>query len=195
MNKQAEKQQRIENILLTLKRFDYMTREQLQVIHNLKGERNANRILKDMEAYLSSFYHGKEKVYYLNKAGRDRVQAEKSRAKTQNVQHFLLRNQLWIRLGRPFSWENEYKIVVDDISIQCDAIFYKPDKTLSIVEVDISQAMIKNRAKIERYKRIKELSGNEFELFWITELESRKPKLLSLMGDMPGRVFSYGEIK
>lgn len=179
---------------MSLKKFDYLTRSQIQQIHNLQGDRNANRFLNDMEEYLSTFLHGKEKVYYLNKLGRERVGAEIVRKKTPNIQHFLLRNQLWIALGRPHSWENEIKIIVNDISIVCDAK-YLLDKTDIIIEVDISQPMIKNKAKIERYRRIKEMTGNDFRVFWVTELESRRPKLNELMKGLPGRVFTMNEIR
>jgi hypothetical protein len=195
MDKTAAKQQRIENILLSLKRFDYLTRAQLQFIHNLKGDRNANRILTGMDEYLHHFRHGLEKVYYLSKAGRERVGAEVVRKKTPNIQHFLLRNQLWIHLGYPHTWENEIKITVKDISVVCDAKFNMKDKNLGIVEVDISQPMIKNKAKIDKYRKIKEMTGNEFHLIWVTELESRKTKLLELMKGLPGHVFTLKEIK
>jgi hypothetical protein len=194
MKQHAEKQQRIENILLSLKRFDYLTRPQIQTIHNLKGDRNANRFLNSMSEYLGMFKQGIENVYYLNKAGRERVQCEVIRKKTPNIQHFLLRNQLWIAMGMPYSWGNEYKVIVGDIAIVCDAKFMI-DKTDALVEVDICQPMIKNKAKIEKYKRIKELTGNDFRLIWVTELESRRPKLNELMKGMPGRVLTLNEIK
>ena len=193
MNKRAHKQQRIENILLSLRKFDYFTRSQLQRIHRLGGDRNANRILNDMGGYLGTFRHGLENVYYLNKDGRDRVGAEVIRKKTPNIQHFLLRNQLWIHLNMPRTWENEIKLSVGDISIISDAKFEKNGIKV-FVEVDRTQPMSKNRAKIERYKKIKELTGESFHLLWITELESRRPKLNELMAGLNGRVYTLKEI-
>ncbi|MFJ5624773.1 replication-relaxation family protein [Peribacillus loiseleuriae] len=114
MDKRAFKQQRQEDILLSLKKFDYLTRSQIQIIHDLKGDRNANRVLNDMAEYLGTFRHEGNIVYYLNKNGRERIQHDVIRKKTPNIQHFLVRNQLWMHLKRPHSWQNEAKIKVGD---------------------------------------------------------------------------------
>ncbi|MCU9614060.1 replication-relaxation family protein [Caldibacillus lycopersici] len=193
MDKRAAKQQRIENILLSLKKFDYLTRKQIQTIHNLKGDRNANRILNDMERYLHSFRHGLEKVYYLSKDGRERVKCDIIRKKTPQVQHFLLRNQLWIHLKCPSTWKNEVRITADKVSIVCDATFIC-NKAPCFVEVDVSQPMIKNKSKIDRYRKIKELTGQNFHLIWLTELDSRKSKINELMDGLSGHVFTLNEI-
>lgn len=148
-----------------------------------------------MDEYLGWFRHGLQKVYYLNKTGRERIGAEVTRKKTPNIQHFLLRNQLWMALGFPHSWENEIKITVKDISIVCDAKFLMKDKNLGLIEVDVSQPMIKNKAKIEKYRKIKEMTGNDFKLIWVTELESRRAKLNELMKGMDGKVYTWNEIK
>jgi hypothetical protein len=147
-----------------------------------------------MAEYLNVFKHGFENVYCLNKKGRERVEATVTRKKTPNIQHFLLRNQLWIAFGYPTTWENEIKITVKDINIVCDAKFLLNKRDI-VVEVDISQPMSKNRAKMEKYKQIKELTGNDFSLIWVTELESRKPKLQKLMEGFPGSVYTLKEIK
>ncbi|WP_352524872.1 replication-relaxation family protein [Heyndrickxia oleronia] len=189
------KQQRIEDILLSLKKMDYLTRAQIQAIHNLKGDRNANRILFDMSEYLSSFRHEAQKVYYLNKAGRERIKCDVVRVKTPQIQHFLLRNELWIYLGKPSSWKNEMKIKVKDISLVTDAMFHINKRTMAFVEVDVSQSMKVNKMKMDKYQKIKEMTGNEFHVIWITELESRRIKLNELMKDMPGKVYTLKEIK
>ncbi len=148
-----------------------------------------------MSKYLSSYRHGLEKVYYLNKTGRDQVGCEVVRKKTPQVQHFLLRNQLWIHLKRPSSWENEVKIkATENMYIICDAK-YERKGVLKFVEVDVSQKMIVNKRKIDKYKKIQEMSGVRFELLWITELEGRKSRLEELMKDMPGQVYTLNEIK
>jgi hypothetical protein len=171
-----------------------LTRSQIQRIHGLKGDRNANRVLKSMEEYLGSFRHGLENVYYLNKAGRDRVQCEVIRKKTPNIEHFLIRNQLWIHLGFPRTWDNEIKLKVGDTSIVCDAKFTAKGGIPVFVEVDVTQPMIKNRAKVEKYKKIREMTGQQFHLVWITQLEGRRAKLQEMMGDLTGRIYSLKEI-
>jgi len=171
-----------------------MTRSQLQKVHNLKGDRNANRILNDMNEYLCSFRHEIEKVYYLSKEGRDRIKCDVIRKKTPNIQHFLLRNQLWIHLKCPSTWENEIKISVGDISIVCDAKYL--DGNIPVfIEIDVSQPISVNKKKIEKYKKIQELTQQPFRLVWLTELESRRPKLNALCSGLKSRVFTLNEIK
>lgn len=193
MNKRAAKQQRIENILLTLKRFDYMNRSQLQAVHRLGGDRNANRILNDMSEYLCSFRHGLEKVYYLSKEGRDRVKSEVIRKKTPQIQHFLLRNQLWIHLNCPSTWENEFELEANNVTVICDAK-YDSNRIPVFVEVDVSQPMNVNKKRIEKYKRIQELTEQPFRLVWVTELESRRPRLNALCMGLKSRVYTLKEI-
>lgn len=171
-----------------------MTRSQLQVIHNLKGDRNANRILNDMSQYLCSFRHGLEKVYYLSKEGRDRIKCDVIRKKTPQIQHYLIRNQLWIYLKCPSSWQNEIKINTGDVSIICDAK-YELNGVPVFVEVDISQPMNVNQRKIQKYKQVKSLTNQQFYLAWVTEIESRRAKLNELCEGLSGRVFTFNEIK
>lgn len=166
----------------------------MQIIHNLKGDRNANRILNDMGQYLHSFRNGLENVYYLSKEGRERIKHDVIRKKTPQVQHYLLRNQLWIHLKYPATWKNEVKIKVGDLSVVCDAIF-KNNKTNVFVEVDLSQPMAENKRKIDKYRKIRDLTKQEFILVWVTELESRRAKLTELMDDLQGKVYTQIEIK
>lgn len=171
-----------------------MTRKQIQVLHNLGGDRNANRVLNDMREYLHSFRHGMENVYYLSKEGRERVNSKVVRKKTSQIEHFLLRNQLWIYLKCPTTWKNEVKVKIGDHSIICDAMFYQ-GKTPVFIEVDVSQQMVKNKTKIDKYRQIKESIKQDFILVWITELESRRAKLNELMKGLKYRVYTLNEIK
>jgi hypothetical protein len=171
-----------------------MTRSQLQIVHNLKGDRNANRILNDMQEYLCSFRHGLENVYYLSKEGRERIRCDVIRKKTPNIQHFLLRNQLWIYLKCPSSWQNEIKINAGEKAIVCDAKYLINDVPV-FVEVDVTQPMNVNKKKIDKYKQIKELTNQPFHLAWVTEIESRRSKLNELCAGLSGRVFTFREIR
>lgn len=195
MNYHHLHQQRTENILLSLKKLDYLNRYQLQVMHNIKTSANANRVLRGLSEYVSSFRFGLEKVYYLNKAGRERVQCTKIRKKTPNVQHYLLRNQFYIYKKYPATWENEMKFKVDKISLICDAEyreFYNGKRCF--VEIDISQPMSNNKSKIDKYRKIKELTGADFNLIWVTELESRRHKLMKMCEGLPGKVYTLQDI-
>lgn len=183
----------MESILWSLKRFDYLTQAQIQAIHDLKGDRNANRVLNSMSEYICSFRNGLEKVYYLNKNGRDFVDSNVVRKKTANVLHFITRNQLWIYMRRPIDWENEVQIKAGDISIVCDAKTSQ-NGIPAFIEVDISQPMQVNKAKIEKYKKIQRLSKDPFYVVWVTKFPSRKQKLMDLSAGLNGHVFTVEEI-
>jgi hypothetical protein len=190
--KNSQYRQRVENILLSLKRCDYLSRSQIQQMHNLKSTRNANRVLKSMDEYLYSYRNGLEKVYYLNQRGRDQVNCKVIRKKTQNVSHTILRNQLFIHLGYPSTWKNEIKVKVGGVSLICDAKF-EHKKTPCFVEVDCAQSMKRNRAKIEKYRKFRELAGS-FQLIWITDLESRRSRLEELCSGLNHRIYTSKEV-
>lgn len=188
-----KKQQRFERILFSLKQFDYLTQVQIKEIHNLKGDRNANRILNSMSSYLSSFRLGLEKVYYLNKNGREYVGHSVIRKKTPNVEHFLTRNQLWIHMQKPKEWKNEVKIKAGDTSIICDAQTYQGNIPV-FIEVDISQSMQVNKQKIQKYRKLKELSKDPFYVVWVTKIDSRRKRISELSQGLPGYVYTLEEI-
>jgi hypothetical protein len=177
-----KKEQRQENILLSLKKLDYLNRSQLQKMHRLGSNRNATRVLKDMSELISSFRHG-ENVYYLNKKGRELVKSKKICKKTIQVNHYLMRNWLYIDLGSPLSWKNEMEINIEslNLSVICDAMFFNKDQ-MNIVEVDFSQKMNANREKIKKYKRLKEEGAFMIapKFHWVTTTYNRQRKLLEL---------------
>lgn len=188
-----KKQMRMESILLSLSKLDYLTQTQIQSIHDLKSPRNANRILNSMSDYLSSFRLGLEKVYYLNKNGREFVNQPTVRKKTPNVEHFLTRNQLWIYMQRPKNWKNEAKVIVGDSSIVCDAQTYQGNIPV-FIEVDISQSMQVNKQKIQKYRKLKELSKEPFYVVWVTKIDSRRKRISELSQGLPGYIYTLEEI-
>jgi len=188
-----EREKRIDQILLLLRQCDYLTREQLQKMMNLGQTRNAQRVLGDMAEYISYFTEERKKVYYLNSNGRDRVQAEKVRKKTAMVNHYLMRNDLFIAMGRPSTWRNEVKISFNKISIIVDATF-SSNKIHHFVEVDYKQSMNQNISKIKRYKQLAAIDP-KFALVWVTTTPYRKKKIKSLCEGLSGKVFLWDDIK
>jgi len=86
------------------------------------------------------------------------------------------------------------KIKAGDFSVICDAKF--EDNGIPVfVEVDCQQQMIINKQKADKYRKLKEMTGQKFYLIWVTEIESRKDKLRELSFGLPGRVYTLGEIK
>ena len=176
-----------------MKKFDYLTQAQIQSIHDIKGDRNANRILNDMSHYLCSFKNGLEKVYYLNKNGRELVSHDIIRKKTPNIEHFLIRNQLWIHMRRPPEWQNEVRVKAGDVSIICDAKTVQ-NQIPVFVEVDISQPMQINKQKIQKYKQLQKETNQPFYVIWVTKMDSRRKRLSELSQGLPGYIYTFEEI-
>jgi hypothetical protein len=192
--------QRQENILLSLKKLDFLSRDQLQRIHRLGKVRNANRILQDLSPYLSSYREEYSTIYYLNANGRAYVNSDKIRKKTNFVQHVLMRNEFYIHAGFPFDWKNEIQLSDGEITVICDALFKWKDK-YHVLEVDRAQNMKDNRKKIENYKGLfkngvtTEHFGYFPKLVWVTTSELRKRRLIELCKGLPYAVYIINEIK
>lgn len=181
------RQKREEAILLSLKKLDYLTRSQIQKIHNLKSDRNAQRVLKQMDEYLNVIRDG-ENIYYLNANGRELVGCNKVRKSTGNIHHFLMRNYVYIAYRYPSTWKNEIRIKSegttkkDTIINVADAIFKQGD-AYTIVEVDNTQKMRKNKLKIEKYRLLKDRGSFGMlapKFVWITTTEYKRTQLLEL---------------
>ena len=189
-----KRQQREENILLSLKKLNYLSRSQLQTLHNLKSDRNASKVLKSMEKYINSFRDG-ENIYYLNKEGRERVNSQKVLKKTIQARHYIMRNSIYIAFNSPSDWKNEMKLQVPKkVKVIADALF-TVDKRYHIVEVDHTQKMTKNKGKMERYRKLMELKAfdKEPKFIWITTTELRRKQLLELCEGLDVQVFTARE--
>lgn len=79
--------QRDEKILLLLKKFDFLTRDQINSYFKLGTIRNASYVLRNLSDYLMIIRGGYQSIYYLNKFGREYVDCEKIRKKSSNVKH------------------------------------------------------------------------------------------------------------
>ncbi|WP_251026820.1 MULTISPECIES: replication-relaxation family protein [unclassified Bacillus (in: firmicutes)] len=180
-----------------MKKLDYLTRSQIQRIHNLKSDRNAQRVLKQMEEYLSVMRSG-ENIYYLNAKGRALVNCDKVRKCTGNVMHYIMRNYLYIAYGCPSTWRNEIRIInegktkKDKVVCVADALFKQGD-VYTVVEVDNTQTMKKNQAKIEKYRILKQRLAFGMiapKFVWITTTEHRRQELMKLSEGLQTQVFT-----
>src|SRR5690625_7694709 len=99
--------------------------------------------MKQLDPYLNHFYEG-QNIYYLNSKGREVVSSEKVRKKITNVDHYLMRNDLYIELGCPGTWKNEIKIISrskkGDVTVVSDSHFTNSNRH-SIVVIDIYQKL------------------------------------------------------
>ena len=88
---------------------------------------------------------------------------------------------------------NEIKIKVGDFYVVCDAKFEENGVPV-FVEVDCQQQMIINKSKVDKYRKLREMTNKDFKLIWVTEIESRREKLRELSIGLPNHVYTLGEI-
>ncbi len=191
MQKLALKEARTESILLSLKKLGFLSRKQIQVLHDLGGDRNASRVMKGIEEYVSSFRDG-EKVYYLNKEGRERIGSKKILKRSNQFRHYIMRNDIYIAYECPKAWKQEVKMNVKGIvSIIADALFTDNGR-YHIVEVDHEQKMSANRIKMQKYRKLMEC--NVFEkppkFIWYTTTEYRRKQLQKLCEGLDCNIFT-----
>jgi hypothetical protein len=153
-----------------------------------------------MEEYLSVMRSG-ENIYYLNAKGRAVVNCDKVRKSTGNVQHYIMRNHIYVNFGCPASWRNEIRIKSegktkkDTVTCVADALFKQGDQFV-IVEVDNTQTMKKNAVKIIRYRILKERLAFGMiapKFVWITRSEHRRNELLKLSEGLQTQVYTLAD--
>src|SRR5690625_2086646 len=182
MNQQQKKIQRQERILSRLDDLGYATRKQIQVIEGLGGDRNAHRILHDMEKdKLISSVRRDQKVYFLSGSGKNFIGSTKE-LKQSHKQHMLMKNDIYIKVGMPNSWQTEIPIKFNDQEkyLIPDAMFNVENK-LKFIEIDNLQAMQTNDEKILRYGKLFKAMFRQYKehptLIWYTLTEIRKKKI------------------
>lgn len=190
---------RDEKILLLLKKFDFLTRDQLARYFKLGKKRNTNRILNDLSTYLCSIADGRhETIYYLNKLGREYVDCDKVRRKTGRVQHSVMRNDFWLYMKSPFDWKNEVKISDGETTVIADSMF-SINGFKCFLEVDNLQTMKENRDKIARYKALMDGIERSFSyyptLIWLTTTEHRRSQLETACEGLKFKVYTIDDIK
>lgn len=195
MLKSEEARLRREAITLELDKLGFATVRQLRVICDLKGERNASKVLLTMERmkYINSIKK-EYKVFYVANKGREII-GSNSEPRTGQMEHTLMRNDLYIKLGMPDSWDTEVPIQLSqDEQMRVDAMYMKGGE-YHFVEVDYHTSMKRNQEKMERYKRIKSFVFQQFNhhptVIWYTVSETRKQRLEEWMREygIKGSVF------
>ncbi|MFS0878252.1 replication-relaxation family protein [Solibacillus isronensis] len=190
--------QRNEQILLLLKKFDFLTRDQLAAYFKLGKICNTNRVLRNLSDYLTCVRDGYQSIYYLNKNGREYVDCEKVRKKGGHVQHVVMRNEIWLHFKCPKDWRNEVKISDEKTSVVADAVFTR-NGFYHFLEVDNLQSMKENRAKINRYKELSDSLVKQFGYFptlvWLTTTEHRRKQLESACNGLNFKVFTIKDIQ
>lgn len=190
--------QRDEQILLLLKKFDFLTRDQLNAYFKLGTVRNTNYVLRNLSEYLKTIRDGYQSIYYLSREGREYVDCEKIRKKGGHVQHVIMRNEIWLHFKCPKDWKNEVKISDEKTSVVADAVFTR-NGFYHFLEVDNLQSMKENRAKINRYKELLDSLVKQFGYFptlvWLTTTEHRRKQLESACNGLNFKVFTINDIQ
>ncbi|BAK15875.1 molecular chaperone, HSP90 family [Solibacillus silvestris StLB046] len=188
---------RDEQILLLLKKFDFLTRDQLNSYFKLGTVRNTNYVLRNLSEYLKTIRDGYQSIYYLSREGREYVDCEKVRKKGGHVQHVVMRNEIWLHFKCPKDWRNEVKISDEKTCVVADAVFTR-NGFYHFLEVDNLQSMKENRAKINRYKELSDSLVKQFGYFptlvWLTTTEHRRKQLESACNGLNFKVFTIKDI-
>lgn len=181
--REKKKVQREESILLSLDDMTYATREQLQVVNDLKGDRNAHRILYRMEKdRLISSIRTERKIYFLSNKGKNIIGSNQGELKKSQIQHTLMRNEMYIKLGMPVNWQKEVPIRFNDESryLIPDAMFNQGND-FTFIEIDNKQSMQVNFDKIKKYSDLFKAMFHQYKthptLIWYTLSKIRKEKL------------------
>lgn len=187
---------------MSLKKLDYLSRSQVQRMHDLGGERNARRVLCALKPYIASFRSETgENIYYLSKAGRERVQGDVARQKTIQAGHYLMRNDVFLHYLGNEDWKNEIRFHVEGVVTVIADAYFRFQQRRHFLEVDHLQHMSKNREKIERYKKLYSTGvfQNKMKYFprlvWVTLTETRRKQILEWCRGMDVVVHLWDEIR
>jgi hypothetical protein len=140
-----------------------------------------------MKEYFHVQTHNGMNVYYLNKKGRDTIGSEIEMKWSLQAEHHLLRNELYVHFNCPKDWRVEHEIVFTPKGfvnskkrIVADASFTSTG-TFHLLEVDRTQSMAENKAKIDVYAELNPLLYERFNhkpvIIFYTINELRRKKL------------------
>jgi hypothetical protein len=201
-----KKLQRIEQILFSFINLKFATREQLQKLHNLGSDRNALKVIRELNEYLTVQTHGGRNVYYLNKAGRELVGEEHEIKWNTRVDHHLMRNDLYLYFQQPNTWEVEkgmsFKaegLTNKEYTLVPDARFHQEGQ-YHFIEVDRMQSMNENKKKISLYKLIHPLINKQFQkppivvFYTLTSIRKEKLKEMFQKEGIPCLVYTKEDL-
>lgn len=195
---------RKEMILFSLKFCDYLNIRQISILSNL-SESYVYKIMKQLGTYVRMFTDNRMNVYYLSKDGREFTQSKKVRRKLTTVQHYIMRNDLYLHLGQPDSWQNEVRINYTyerdnpksrKIVVVADAHYIASNGQHHVIEIDNLQKMHQNKVKIEKYRRLTEKGVFKGipKLIWVTTTEHRKKLLSGLCEGLNVQILLRGDL-
>lgn len=199
---------------MTIDRLSMAKIRHLQQIHDLKSYRNACRVIKQLDPFIHETFFEKEKVVYLNKAGREMIGSTKEVKRNSLMEHILLCNEAYLYFNCPIDWKTEHRIeskeAVPTFGIQfmglspakkriiSDASFSR-NGYLHLIEIDNTRSMNDNRKKIEAYSQVLQdirKSAAPILCIFTTNLErKRKFELWLKEKNIHGQVRTFYEVK
>ncbi|MDV2683780.1 replication-relaxation family protein [Alkalihalophilus lindianensis] len=180
-----------------------MTRSQIQKLHHLGTDNNARRVMRNLNEWLCSRFI-EEKVYYLNKRGREKIGSENIANWNPSVLHTVMRNDVYLYL-KPSQWHIEQSIEVgnEGFKIVPDAIGVRREldqERFFFVEIDNTQRWSENLNKLQKYRKLKEYKvwqehhGYFPTIVWLTKSKLRANELKKIT-DLKMNVYEWEEIK
>jgi Replication-relaxation len=145
-----------------------------------------------------------ENVYYLNQNGCELIGQKEERRWVQSVEHYLMRNDLFIYYEQPTPFDIEPDITfsqgMTQKIIKPDAAFIQ-DSRHYFLEVDRTQKMLENKKKIEHYTQLFPLIKSTLKqtpiLVFYTNSKIRKDKITNWckQSNLPAEVIARDDLR
>lgn len=167
-------------------------------------------MITQLAPYLNEAFYNREKVVYLNKKGRDLIGSTREITKSAQLEHHLLRNEVYLYYGCPPDWKTEHTLEIENkparrvdyvvkgltpatkIKAVCDA-YFKRNAVSYVIEVDNTRDMADNKRKVKLYAEIlRSMPGHT--LVYFTKTTERKSKLTEWVNGT-GTVLTFDEIR
>lgn len=187
----------------------------------MKNYRYACYVISKFKHYLNTTYFQKEKVFYLNKEGRNLIGSDNEITKASQIEHNLLRNESYIHFDFPLDWQLEkslsYKLDKpsvpgnNNIEVKADGrievktqgfeikrvvsdAYFSRNGYEHFIEIDNTRDMKDNKKKIEQYQKgLKNMQ--KLEIFTTTNNRKEKFQKWCSEAKIAANVYTYEEIK
>jgi hypothetical protein len=166
------------------------------------------KILHQMSDYLQVRNLNGKNVYYLSQKGRELIGAEQEVKWSLQVEHHLLRNDMYLHYGCPVDWEVEMKITFKHTEgLQHKEMTIVPDATFTkkgiyhFVEIDRTQSMFENKKKIETYVSLSPAIQAQYThtpiivFYTLTPFRQTKLRALCQEHNLPCEVYTKEDIR
>src|SRR5690625_7669586 len=102
------------------------------------------------------------KIYYISNKGSDFIGKGNTRLNKTEIQHALMRNDLYIHLDMPKTWKKEASLIVNDKVVLISDARFKRNERYYFVEIDNKQSMRTNYNKIKKYREVFKIMYHDY---------------------------------